>query len=164
MYDLEWSDSDNLNLYVDASQLGMGGTFGSHWFSRAWTQTEHVAAQRAIRESMPYMEATAVATALSTWGHMLQGRLILLHSDCLPVVDGINHGWSRNEDMMTIYRFIACVAWQHNLVIRMKHIEGRKNIYADLLSRLRVCDFLQIAPPYYDRSPTPAVSIRTLPY
>ena len=90
-------DSIQLQLYTDASVVGMGGSFGRWWFSASWP---HFFAVRPIH----VRELVAVATALYLWGDHLRDRQVVLFSDSRAVVDVWQRGSTRDPLCMRIIR------------------------------------------------------------
>ena len=103
------------------------------------------------------MELFAVYAAVSTWGSKLRNSQVVIHTDNEAIVKVWESGSSRDENLMGIVRllFFSCV--DLNLSLRLKHIPGYRNAYADLLSRLQVSRFLTLcrdAPSFPTSPPT----------
>ena len=73
---------------------------------------------------------------MSNWREKLQGKAILINSDCLGVVHMIKKGYSPHGEAMILLRQLAYFKALHNIFIKVVHIEGAKNVVADCLSRL----------------------------
>ena len=59
---------------------------------------------------------------------------------------------AKNPDLMRLFRYMFFQAAQFNFNIILEHIPGHNNYLADLLSRLQVCKFQQVAP-HMDHGP-----------
>ena len=91
--------------------------------------------------------------AAATWGSQWQGRKILFHCDCQPIVDAWRKGDSRKPAISNLIRTLLFLAATHNYNMNMIHIAGSDNVFADLLSRGQVHRFLE-STDQHDRSPT----------
>lgn len=129
------SDSDKLEIYTDASEFGMGGFFGSCWFSEPWTDSERAVAFRKSRVSMPYLELRALVRAAEHWGHLWTGKRIAFRCDCLPIVHALNRGTTRMPAMAALLRTICELSVVHGFEFRAVHVDGVLNTRADPLSR-----------------------------
>ncbi len=153
--DDEWVAASTLHLYTDASELGAGGYFAGQWFSHAWTADELSAAKRSKRASLPYLELLAVGHAIATWGYLLHGQQVLLHSDNTAAVAGWNSLYSRDDKMLALIRAIVALTIEHQFVLRLRYVKSADNIFADPLSRLNI-------PLFQDRCPKAAQSPCTM--
>jgi hypothetical protein len=88
------------------------------------------------------MELHGVVTAARLWGHKWKGQRVLFNTDCQPVRDCINKGYSSVPKMCELLRELCTIAVQNDFVARAAHIAGVKNVFPDLLSRDRVQEFL----------------------
>ena len=95
--------SSSLDLYTDASGLGLGGVFGPKWFSCQWPQNFH-------QYNINFKEIFAIFAALSTWGHLLANKQINFHCNNLNVVSIWLTGSCKNPDIMRVVRalFYTC--------------------------------------------------------
>ena len=126
-------------MYTDACQTGMGAWFEGdsyEYVAHVWDKTELRRAQREERLSMPYLELLALTHGVGVWREKLQGKAILINSDCLGVVHMIKKGYSPHGEAMILLRQLAYFKALHNIFIKVVHIEGAKNVVADCLSRL----------------------------
>lgn len=134
-YDVDWSDADTLQLQTDASIHGFGAVHGTEWFHGEWTADELQRAHRHKRESMPFLEMLALVKAAATWGHKWIGRKIVFHCDCMPVVQCISAGRTRNDELMRLLRTLHLIAHTHGFEFRCTHVSSVDNSAADILSR-----------------------------
>jgi hypothetical protein len=77
----KWVSSEQINLYTDACTIGCGATFGDHWFSYQWSETDKGSATINDGLSMPYLELLAIVIAISTWSKQLANMQIIIHCD-----------------------------------------------------------------------------------
>ena len=139
--------SIQLQLYTDASGVGMGGFFGPHWFSCPWPS--------AFQESSIHVrELVAVATALFLWGDALRDCSVVLFSDSLSVVLVWQKGSCRDPLSMRILRAVFFHLAARNVRLVMQHVSGLCNTKADALSRFQVVEFRRLHP-VADARPTP---------
>ena len=126
--------SHTLRLFSDASQLGFGAVYHSHWFSVPWPSSFHC-------HHINYLELFAVVAAVFTWGHEWANQQILFFSDNMCITNIWRSGSCRDKDMMRLIRSLFLFTAKSNINILMKHIPGTSNILADHLSRLQVAEF-----------------------
>jgi hypothetical protein len=148
-YEDGWLTNVDLNMYTDASGLGIGAVFGDRWMYSAFTPTE-------AARSIAWRELFAVVVACATWGRLLTGRRLLLFCDNTSVVSIVNTGTSRCQLVMQLVRQLFDIAVYWDFDVRLKHVPGVQNIAADLLSRLQIDNF-RIQFPDADRLPTTCI-------
>jgi hypothetical protein len=134
-YDDNWTHGSKLTLSTVASGIGVGGQFGRRWFSRPLSSFEE-------SSSICCRELLAVVAACYCWGSLLAGRRVLLECDNESVVHCVNNGTSKCVNVMSLVRKLFFVAAIFNFDIRLIHVAGVDNVAADLLSRLKVAEFL----------------------
>jgi hypothetical protein len=144
-----WQTSDKLHLYTDAAgSLGYGAVFGTECFYGHWEEIiggkEH---------SITWKELFPVVVAIETWGISLANKSILFHSDNLSVVHIINKILSKDASIMRLVRRLVLACLHYNILFKAEHISGITNTLPDLLSRLQVAKFQELAP-HMDRLPT----------
>ena len=80
--------------------------------------------------------------------HMYAKKLahgsIILHCDNSTVVQVINAQSSKDGKIMKLLRHIVLLCLNHNIIFKAEHIQGKKNILADRISRGQIDpEFLQ---------------------
>ena len=136
----------DLELSTDASCIGIGGSFGNHWFSYpiqlfrrlSWMFQEDVF-------DINLWEMFALVFAVFSWGKSWQDKQIMIYVDNLS----ITYIWLRGckcKVMMRLVRKLFLFTARHNINILLQHIPGHSNILADRLSRLQVQEFHQRLP------------------
>lgn len=145
-----WSSTDSFDLYTDAAaSVGAGGFFRGMWFFIPWPQ--------AIKEDdtrhITWMELFPIVVAARLWGSEWTERRIMFHTDNMAVVDVWYKQGCRSPQVMSLVRHLHFVAARCNFHVSMRHIPGKSNVYADLISRNLQVEFRRRAP-HADRSPT----------
>ena len=123
--------SAELSFYTDASTLGMGAVFGSHWFMHPWP------ASYALKH-INILELLAIAAALLTWGVHYSDLDLVVFTDNKPITQIWLSGTTKDRDIMKIIRYLFFFLAKRNLNVRLQHIYGYSNSHADSLSRLQV--------------------------
>lgn len=142
----QWRDADAIELFTDACLTGFGAWFGQEWFYGTWNPDQITAAMREQRASMPFLELHALVQAAATWGSQWTRLRITFRSDCMPVVDCLNSGESRDAGMQHLLRLLCTIACKYSFHFRAIHIPGVLNVRADLLSRGMLQEFRAISP------------------
>ena len=89
--------------------------------------------------------------SLSSWQRWT-GKRVLVYCDNLPTVLFLNKGYTSKEPAASMLRGIAREAMTHNFLMRASHIPGKLNVFADLISRQKIAEFLAMCP-YANRCP-----------
>lgn len=155
--DAEWSKDRDLELATDASNIGMGVIFGTHWFATPWLGIWAPAA----KEDIAWRELLAVVVTVATYGSQLAGRRLLIHCDNQAIVSAINEGVIRNEAMMKLVRVLFYQCAHMSITIKCVYITTTDNKAADALSRMDMDRFRQVCPEAND-NPDDPVDIWTL--
>ena len=126
----------NKHLFTDSSQsLGTGAIFGPHWFSIPWPSSWWSS------QTIIFLELVPIVLALEAWGESFRNACVTLHTDNLPLVDIINSQSSKEPLVMCLVRRLVLQALKCNILIQAVHIMGKKNVQADILSRLLISQF-----------------------
>ena len=139
--------SIELQFFTDASFLGFGGLYQSHWFSAAWPSFFDT------ELDINYRELFAVVVACQIWGHNWVNKQVVVMSDNKPICDAWLAKSAKDPNLMKLFRHLFMHAARLNFNIIFEHLPGRCNYLADLLSRLQVEKFKQMAP-FADVAPT----------
>ena len=129
-----------MHLFTDASgSQGFGAIFKTHWFSGTWPEgLKHF--QITLKELFP------IVLALEIWGPLLRNQCLIFHSDNEAVVHIINKQSSKDKHIMCLVRRLILSCMSQNVLIKSVHIPGKVNVLPDLLSRLQVNRFKDLAP------------------
>lgn len=122
-------------VQADACRTG-GGAVGpqGQWFHYPWPQA--IAAGTAEEWPMPVLELLAIVLALETWGPLVAGRRVWLHSDCSSMVHAWNRQRTKSAAVLPLLRTAHAVACRYRFHLSMSHIAGVWNVAADCASRL----------------------------
>ena len=137
-----------ITVTSDASgNWGCGAFTGTHWFMLPWSgpvSTKHIT----IKELVPILVAAAI------WGESWKGKLVLARCDNESVVRIVNHGSSKDSDVMQLMRCLAFLGAKLEFHITTSHIRGADNTLADALSRNNLPLFRSLYP-QADQQPAP---------
>ena len=132
--------ANHLSLFTDAAaSLGFGASFGSHWFSCPWPNTDH-------DHHISFLELFAVVAAIFTWADKLINKQIILHTDNMAIVHIWKTGSCKDKSLMKLIRSLFLFTAQHNINLFLTHIPGHNNYLSDALSRLQVTKFRKLCP------------------
>ena len=84
--------------------------------------------------------------SVEVWGPLLRNKCIVLHTDNMAVVHVLNNQTSKNPDIMVLVRRFVVACMRQNILIHAEHIPGIYNVLPDLLSRLQIDKFRELAP------------------
>jgi hypothetical protein len=135
--------SISLHMHTDASNMGFGGFFCTHWFAHDWTPSWldlHIF----VREMYP------IILAVELWAGEIQNKHIQFHCDNIAVVYAINKQTAKDPNLMKLVRRLAPI---FNVRFEAVHIPGLKNVLADNLSRFQITEFRNLAP-HMDKAQT----------
>ena len=147
----DWPPERKKRVYTNASELGDGAFFQGKWISMTFSRDQLKLAMRDKRLSMPYLELLSIAIAVETWAEDLKECCVELVTDsesCIPVLEKMS---SRHPAMSDLVRSIAMLQCVFGFRLLPIHIRSEDNVYADLLSRDSIQEFINIAPPNSDQ-------------
>ena len=136
--------SKNVSFYTDASAnplLGCGGISGKDYFIQQWDEDF-------IKDNKPsinYLELYALTVGISAWLHKYRNSQITIFCDNMSVVQMVNNNASSCRNCMYLIRIIVLTTLTNNVKLTVKHVPGKLNKFADLLSRLEYKKFWQLA-------------------
>ena len=121
--------SPEIVVYSDASgPWGCGGFVEEHWFQFKWPE-HHQAMSIASKELFPVVVSAAI------FGRCWSGRLVNFRVDNLAVVQVIQATYSRDAYLMHLIRLLVLLVAHFNVWFIDTHVMGKKNTFADALSR-----------------------------
>ena len=138
--------SHSLQLFTDASFLGFGAVYRSHWFSMSWPASFS-------HHHINYLELFAILAVVYSWGHKWSNKQILFYTDSECITKIWKSGACRDRNIMKLVRALFLFSAKNNINILMQHIPGNFNILADHLSRLQVAKFHKLSD-NMDQTPT----------
>ena len=133
--------SPDLELYTDASTVGYGAIYKTHWFNGPWPE-------QFASNSIPWKELFTIYAAFFVWGPTWRGKKVLLHTDN----EAATFLWERIRKstkcshLMQVVRKMYLVSTKNEFALSLQNISGSDNKLADLLSRLQVDAFHQMSP------------------
>ena len=139
--------SPEIVVYSDASgSWSCGGFVEEHWFQFKW-QEHHQAISIASKELFPVVVSAAI------FGRRWSGRLVNFRVDNLAVVQVIQATYSRDTHLMHLIRLLVLFAACFNFWFIATHVMGKRNTFADALSRNNADLFLSQMP-HINQQPT----------
>ena len=93
------------------------------------------------------------------FGEKLMNRNVLFYTDNTAVRDMVNNQTSRDKKAMQIIRPLVLTLARLNINLKMKYIEGSKNVLCDRISRFQVTPSLL---EQYQMDPLPIIPPREL--
>ena len=118
------------------------------WFGKSWSETNwfsppsNLVASRMIYQ----LELFAISIAFRVFAPSLAGRVVVLRSDNLAVVNSINKLSSHLESSMQLLRDLTLTCMSFQILAKATHIPGVLNRESDLISRGKVLQFLEEYP------------------
>ena len=137
--------ADELFFYSDASakeDFSYGAVFGNRWIFGRW-QENFI---QDYEPSIKFLELFALCAAIFTWQDQITRARVIVFCDNISVVHMVNKLTSSCGQCMKLIRLLTLnnLKWDRRIFIR--HIEGRKNILSDALSRPNLTKFFKYAP------------------
>ena len=136
--------STDINLYTDSAKragLGCGGYHYESWFIAQW-EDEFL---EVANPSINYLELFAVTVAVVLWIHEYKNKQVTIFCDNMSVVHMINNNSSKCKNCMVLIRILVLHCMIENVKVSAKHVSGKLNIYADLISRMKYKEFRKTA-------------------
>jgi hypothetical protein len=117
-----------VDLYVDASLGGLGAI---------WENNVYALDIKGLfpGKIIAHLEAINVLLAVRTWFSEFRGRVVNIHCDNMVAVQILASGRGADTYINTISRNLWLLTAKGDISLQFHHIEGKKNILADLLSR-----------------------------
>ena len=136
----KWIFSNSLNMFTDASgSIGFAAVLGSKWLHGHWPDS-WAKISIAAKEFFPIM------LAIEMWGHLLANHKLIIQSDNTAIVEILNKQTSKDQFIMRFVRRYVLACLRNNILVKAKHIPGKLNVIADLLSRSKLQEARRAAP------------------
>ena len=104
-------------------------------------------------KNITLLEFYPIVVALFIFTEELRNKRVCFHTDNNALVYIINNQTSKENNVMILVRKFVLQCLTNNIVFKAKHIPGKHNIIADLLSRLQVQQAFSQAP-WLNKVPT----------
>ena len=121
---------EGMIVELDASLTGMGAVFGK-WVYKVSLLNVSMATDMSI----VHLEMWNILVACKIWGTFWKKQQITIKCDNLAVVIVLNKGGTKDSMLATLARNIWFEMAKQDFQLVVKHIEGKANLVADLLSR-----------------------------
>jgi hypothetical protein len=120
----------DLQMFTDASQMAWGAHLNEWQVSRLWSHED-------LKLHINVLELKAVRYAYEIWqSHYGPGTKWLIFSDNTTVVAYINkQGGTKSRTLCCQAEILCRLAWRNGHILRARHIPGKRNVWADQLSR-----------------------------
>eukprot|EP00732_Lithocolla_globosa_P002329 Lithocolla_globosa_v1_NODE_1500_length_2529_cov_15.569119.p1 type:complete len:442 gc:universal NODE_1500_length_2529_cov_15.569119:472-1797(+) len=158
-HNLGWVSNVDLQLFVDASNVGYGCYWDGIWFHQRWEDVDWPY----ILGDIAWKELFALVASAVAWGEKWRNKNICFRSDSQVVVDVLRSGSTACDTFMDLVRILHFEAAENSFQFSVTHIEGTRNSIADSLSRFQVARFRELAP-QADHDPCPIPQLNSLLY
>ena len=125
------ASSEYLHLFSDASKIGFGATYGTHWIHGIWPPIWQ-------QQDITVLELYPIFVIISIFAVHLKNAHVIFHCDNMAIVTIINKQTSKHRIIMNILRPFVLILLQHNINFRAEHIPGIANVLCDKISRQQV--------------------------
>ena len=126
------------NIHTDACSSGIGAVFEDDWFySNLWVDNPELASLH-----INFKEALCIVFALLRWAPTLRDKTIHIYCDNTAAVAMLNKGTTKNRVMMDYLRQLFWYSATYNFRLKVFHIPGKLNVWADHVSRLHQVEHL----------------------
>ena len=123
--------SQTEHIFTDASSLGYGGTFQNEYFYGRFPPHWH-------KYDIQVKEFFPIFLLFSVKANAFRDKHLIIRTDNTSVAAAINRQTSKNKDLMVLLRKFVLLLLKYNIKCTAHHIEGKKNVVSDALSRLRI--------------------------
>lgn len=131
MFDEDWSATNYLDCYTDASDWGYGSVIANEWIAMSYTGD--IAPLKSY--SINWRELHAACKALVTWAPIYRSRHILFHIDNSSVCCILNKLYTPIPEMMELVRLWCSTVELYQIKVCVVYISTHLNTVADALSR-----------------------------
>ena len=128
--------SDNHTLHLDASLTGMGAVWSNRVYSTPVFQIPN------FELKIVHLEMLNIVIALRAWGKYWKHSQVHIHCDNMAVVQVVTSSRTKDKFLAACIRNIWLISSILDIDIVIHHIQGKKNVIADCLSRLNSCNHI----------------------
>ena len=127
--EMHTKNSYTYDIYVDASLQGLGAKLGNMVYAiPILNALKHIC-------TIVHFEALNILVALKCWAKYLTNQKVVFWCDNSAVVNIFTNFKIRDSILMACVRNVWLLAAVYNIDLKVKHIQGVSNVYADILSR-----------------------------
>jgi len=128
------------SLTTDASgSWGCGAFSDNKWFSMKWSL-------RAPQAHITVQELIPIVIAAALWGRRWSGQTVQVWCDNEAAVSIINTGTSMDLEALHLMRCLAFISAKFQFYLFATHVQGKRNVIADALSRNKMHLFRSLYP------------------
>ena len=142
MFPEEWSITESLVLYTDASDLAAGGVCNNSWFVVPFQDHNDWMASMDIA----WRELYAVVVCIATFGKRLTGSKVSMQIDNQAICYCVNSGKSKNPKIMALIRALYYYTSFHHIDYKAFYLSTKENYVADAISRLEFRALKELQP------------------
>ena len=125
-------EASDLSLYTDASgTYGCGAYYQGAWFHYSWQPHQQLPPTTSIQ----WQELFAIVAATLTWGNHWSRKRICFYYDNQTIVQAWEDKSSKHPKLISLMRLLFLTTTQNNFTVKLKHLPGKSNELADVLSR-----------------------------
>ena len=126
----------NHTLHLDASLTGMAAVWSNRVYSTPIFQIPN------FDLKIVHLEMLNIVIALRVWGNFWKRSQVHIHCDNMAVVQVVTSSKTKDKFLAACIRNIWHLSSVLDIDIVIHHIQGKKNIIADCLSRLHSCNHI----------------------
>lgn len=115
-------------VYVDACLEGLGAYYSGEVYAvQTPTQFQNL--------GIVQLEMLNVFIALKLWGSKWSGKRVRLYCDNMAVVQVLTKLATKDDFLQVCARNVWQLTMKHDIELKLLHVRGKDNVYADILSR-----------------------------
>lgn len=147
--------ADQINFFTDGAlnsrRIGVGGLYTRSWFTGEIPTDDYDEIRDRI--NIQIIELYSMLLGIYLWIDRLRNRRVVLFCDNESVVHMINKSTSSCGVCMVMLRLITLWSMKFNVRIFASHVRSEDNDCADLLSRRKIPEFLELMRGMVDNEP-----------
>ena len=120
----------NHDLFLDACLSGVG----TLWKDRVYASPVHDISS--FSPTIVHLEMINLVIALRMWGNFWTNSVVTAHCDNIAVVQVVDNSRTRDPFLAACIRNIWLLTAKWDIQLKVIHIPGKENVWADTLSRL----------------------------
>ena len=114
---------------LDACLTGLGGRFNEYVYTYQFKDNEIP-----LMFTIIHLEMWNVLLVLRLWGHVWRNKQIIIKYDNEAIVSVVNTGVTKDNGLGAIVRNIWLETALRDIKLKLIHVKGKNNQWADLLS------------------------------